>query len=259
MNSNRNAIADYLIYIISTNHEHISLRFLDNEIWATLNQISKIYDEPENEIFRIITELFEDEFNPNLFLKKIDNQTFYAFDIIIQVGFKVNNQHALLFRQWATKLLSEYIMKGFALDDSRLKNCGEIFDNDYFNYLQEDYTEIAASHRSLYQRITDLFGTAYDYKKSSHITTQFFHNVSQLKLSLTKEESNEIINFYLKLANRKASNKIPLMMDDWVYYFTPLFNIPNKTDLKYFLSNDSYFEEPVYYERLSFRYNEFTN
>ncbi len=126
MTSNRNAIADYLSYTIISTCENINLRFIDNEIWANLNQISKIYDEDENTIQTIIKKVFEnDGFDSVEFSKQIGETTFYAFDIIIHVGFKVKNQNALRFRQWATKLLSEYLIKGFALDDARSRIAGK--------------------------------------------------------------------------------------------------------------------------------------
>ena len=133
MTSNRNAIADYLSYTLISTGENINLCFIDGEIWANLIQISKIYDEDENTIKTIVTKIFEDDdFDSGSFSKQINDVTFYAFDIIIQVGFKVKNQNALRFRQWATKLLSEYLIKGFALDDVRLKNCNQFFDDYHF-------------------------------------------------------------------------------------------------------------------------------
>ena len=180
MTSNRNAIADYLSYTLISTGENINLCFIDGEIWANLIQISKIYDEDENTIKKIVTKIFEDDdFDSGSFSKQIDVVTFYAFDIIIQVGFKVKNQNALRFRQWATKLLSEYLIKGFALDDVRLKNCGQVFDDDYFIKLQEEYEEIALSKRSFIQKITDLFATAYDYERDSLMTKVFFQKVSK--------------------------------------------------------------------------------
>ena len=99
MTSNRNAIADYFTYILSSNNEHINLLFLDNEIWASLNQISNIYDEDVKVINNIITQVFQDDdYDQTTFSRQIDGQVFYAFDIIIQVGFKIKNQNAIRFR-----------------------------------------------------------------------------------------------------------------------------------------------------------------
>ena len=251
MTSNRNAIADYLSYTLISTGENIDLCFIDGEIWANLIQISKIYDEDENTIKTIVTKIFEDDdFDSGNFSKQIDDVTFYAFDIIIQVGFKVKNQNALRFRQWATKLLSEYLIKGFALDDARLKNCGQVFDDDYFIKLQEEYEEIAFSKRSFSQKITDLFATAYDYERDSLMTKVFFQKVSKLKIFISDETSKKIIDCYLTLANKKLTGKIPLVMNDWIYYFNPLFDLRNNSDLESIIENKEYFSKPTYYENL---------
>ena len=251
MTSNRNAIADYLSYTLISTGENINLHFIDNEIWATLNQISKIYGEDENTIKTIIKKVFEnDDFEFEDFSKQIGDTTFYAFDIIIQVGFKVKNQNALRFRQWATKLLSEYLIKGFALDDTRLKNCGQVFDDDYFKRVQEEYAEIALSKRSFIQKITDLFATAYDYERDSLMTKVFFQKVSKLKIFISDETSKKIIDCYLTLANKKLTGKIPLVINDWIYYFNPLFDLRNNSDLESIIENKEYFSKPTYYENL---------
>ena len=260
MTSNRNAIADYLSYTIISTGENINLHFIDNEIWATLNQISKIYDEDENTIKTIVTRIFEnDDFDPVVFSKQIDDVTFYAFDIIIQVGFKVKNQNALRFRQWATKLLSEYLIKGFALDDTRLKNCGQVFDDDYFKRVQEEYAEIALSKRSFIQKITDLFATAYDYDKASFIANQLFESMARKKNLIELSTGNEIIDFYLQLGKQKASAKIPLIMEDWIYYFKPILDSENEADSKSRINNDYYFNQPAYFERLSLNADDNSN
>ncbi len=254
MTSNRNVIADYFTYILSSNNEHINLRYLDNEIWASLNQISKIYDEDEKVINNIITQVFQDDdYDLTTFSRHIDGQVFYAFDIIIQVGFKVQNQNAIKFRQWATKLLSEYLIKGFALDDNRLKNCGQIFDDEYFVRLQDEYDEIAVSHRSFIQKITDLFATAYDYDKASLITQQFFQKLSCLTISLTKEDKKLLFVSYLVIANKKLSDRIPLTMADWIYYFNPLFDLKHNSNLISIVENKVYFSKPTYYENLGIK------
>lgn len=199
----------------------------------------------------IITQVFQDDdYDLTTFSRQIDGQVFYAFDIIIQVGFKIKNQNAIRFRQWATKLLSEYLIKGFALDDARLKNCGQIFDNDYFIRLQDEYDEISVSQRSFSQKITDLFATAYDCERDSLITNQFFQKMSFFNLSLTKKDETSLIDFYLGIANKKLFNKIPLVMDDWIYYFNPLFDSKHNSNLISIFENKQYFSKPTYYENL---------
>ena len=254
MISNRNAIADYFTYILSSNNEHINLRYLDNEIWASLNQISKIYEEDVKVIKYIIAQVAQDDdYDLSTFSRQIDGITFYSFDIIIQVGFQVNNQNAIQFRQWASKLLSEYLIKGFALDDERLKNCGQIFDDEYFVILQDEYNEISVSQRSFIQKLTDLFATAYDYEKSSFLTSQFFQKMSCLNISMTEEDEELLISFYLKIANKKLSDRIPLTMADWNYYFKPLFESKYNSNLILIIENKVYFSKPTYYENLGIK------
>lgn len=260
MTSNRNAIADYLSYALISTGENINLCFIDGEIWANLNQISKIYDEDENTIKTIVTKIFEDDdFDSGNFSKQIDDVTFYAFDIIIQVGFKVKNQNALRFRQWAIKLLSEYLIKGFALDDTRLKNCGQVFDDDYFKRVQEEYAEISLSKRSFIQKISDLFATAYDYDKASFIANQFFETIARKKSLIGLSTGNEIIDFYLQLGKQKSSAKIPLTMEDWIYYFKPILDSENDADLKSKIEIGNYFNQPAYFEKLSFNTDDNSN
>ncbi len=260
MTSNRNAIADYLSYTLISTGENINLHFIDNEIWATLNQISKIYGEEENTTQTIIKNIFEnDDFEFEDFSKQIGGTTFYAFDIIIQVGFKVKNQNALRFRQWSTKLLSEYLIKGFALDDTRLKNCGQVFDDDYFKRVQEEYAEIALSKRSFIQKITDLFATAYDYDNLSFIANQFFESMARKKNLIELSTGNEIIDFYLQLGEQKTSAKIPLTMEDWIYYFKPILDSENEADSKSRINNGYYFNQPAYFERLSLNADDNSN
>ena len=260
MTSNRNAIADYLSYALISTGENINLCFIDGEIWANLIQISKIYDEDENTIKTIVTKIFEDDdFDSGNFSKQIDDVTFYAFDIIIQVGFKVKNQNALRFRQWAIKLLSEYLIKGFALDDTRLKNCGQVFDDDYFKRVQEEYAEISLSKRSFIQKISDLFATAYDYDKASFIANQFFETIARKKSLIGLSTGNEIIDFYLQLGKQKSSAKIPLTMEDWIYYFKPILDSENDADLKSKIEIGNYFNQPAYFEKLSFNTDDNSN
>lgn len=130
------------------------------------------------------------------------------------------------------------------------KNCGQVFDDDYFIRLQEEYKEIALSERSFSQKITDLFATAYDYERDSLMTKAFFQKVSKLNIFISDEKSKKNIDYYLTLANKKLTGKIPLVMNDWIYYFNPLFDLKNNSDLESIIENKAYFSKPTYYENL---------
>ena len=120
---------------------------------------------------------------------------FYNLDAIIAVGYRVNSYQATKFRIWATGVLKEYMIKGFALDDERLKEGKKLFGKDYWNELVERIREIRASERRFYQKITDLYAQAsIDYDKDAPITQKFFATVqNKLHFAITHHTASEII------------------------------------------------------------------
>ncbi len=119
---------------------------------------------------------------------------FYNLDAIIAVGYRVNSYQATQFRIWATKVLKEYIIKGFAMDDERLKQGKTVFGKDYFEELLERIREIRASERRFYQKITDIYALAADYDKDAPITKEFFATVqNKLHWAITGKTAAEII------------------------------------------------------------------
>jgi hypothetical protein len=102
---------------------------------------------------------------------------FYNLDTIIPVGYRVNSYQATQFRIWAAKTLKEYIIKGFVLDDERLKQGNQVFGKDYFEELLERIHEIRASERRFYQKITDIYALSADYDKNAQVTKEFFATV----------------------------------------------------------------------------------
>lgn len=119
--------------------------------------------------------------------------TFYSLDAILAVGYRVNSNKGTKFRIWATKVLKEYITKGFVLDDERLKQ-GKHFGKDYFDELLERIREIRASERRFYQKITDIYSLSIDYDKSDLLTKEFFSAVqNKLHWAITGKTAAEII------------------------------------------------------------------
>jgi hypothetical protein len=119
---------------------------------------------------------------------------FYNLDAIISVGYRVNSFEATQFRIWATRTLRAYIVKGFVLDDTRLKQGSAVFGKDYFDELLERIREIRASERRFYQKITDIYALAVDYDKSAPLTKDFFATVqNKLHWAITGKTSAEII------------------------------------------------------------------
>ncbi len=119
---------------------------------------------------------------------------FYNLDAIISVGYRVNSAQATRFRIWATQVLKEYLIKGFALDDERLKQGGRVFDRNYFDELLERVREIRASERMFYQKLTDIYAQSIDYDRSAPMTTEFYAGIqNKLEYAVTGHTAAEII------------------------------------------------------------------
>lgn len=132
------------------------------------------------------------------------NIEFYNLDAIISVGYRISSQKATMFRIWASSVLKNYLVKGFAIDDDRLKQGKNLFDKDYFDELIEIVREIRASERRFYQKITDLYATAIDYDPNASITRTFFATVqNKLEFAITHHTASEIIKLR---ANSKKPN-----------------------------------------------------
>ena len=162
----------------STISEHLSNIYKSGELEkdATVRKIRTIQNEGEREVAR--------------------NVDFYNLDAIISVGYRVNSQQATQFRIWATKTLREFIIKGFVLDDERLKQGGQLFGKDYFDELLERIREIRASERRFYQKITDIYSEcSIDYNPKAEITQVFYKTVqNKLHWAITGQTAAEIIS-----------------------------------------------------------------
>ena len=124
---------------------------------------------------------------------KVYREKHYNLDALIAVGFRVNSKRATAFRQWATKVLRDFVIKGYVLDSERLKN-GKLFDQSYFDQLLEEIREIRASERQAYQKVTDIFATASDYDAHSAIAQRFFATVqNKLHLAVHRHTAAEVI------------------------------------------------------------------
>lgn len=157
-------------------------------LWLTQTAIAELFDTTKQNIGQHIKNIFNDaELQENSVVKKFfttatDGKTYetsyYNLDMIISVGYRVNSKRATQFRIWATKVLHEYIQKGFALDDERLKLAGKPFGVDYFRELLERVRSIRASERRIYQQITDIFAECtIDYDPNSDIANNFYANI----------------------------------------------------------------------------------
>jgi hypothetical protein len=207
----RNLDKDTKFMFYSSNEGNTSIQVvLDEEnqtVWVSQNSMAEIFDTTKQNISYHLSNIYvEGELNKFATVKEIltvqsegsrnvqRNIEFYNLDAIISVGYRVNSQKATLFRIWATSILKEYLTKGFALDDDRLKQGKNLFGKDYFDELLERIREIRASERRFYQKITDLYATSVDYDSKAQITNTFFATVqNKLEFAITHHTAPEII------------------------------------------------------------------
>ena len=192
---------------------------LENEtIWLTQEQMSQLFDRERSVITKHIGNVFgegelEEKSNvQNLHISGSDKPVkFYNLDVIISVGYRVKSQRGTQFRIWATKTLKEFLIKGFVLDDNRLKQGEALFGKDYFKELLERVRSIRASERRIYQQITDIFAEcSIDYDPRSEITKNFYALVqNKFHFAITGQTAAEII---YKNAN---ANRINMGLTTW--------------------------------------------
>lgn len=181
----------------------INVRFADEDVWLTQGQLAEIYDTTQQNIALHIKNIYADneladetthkkyllvrqEGNRNV-QRNIDH---YNLDMIIALGYRVQSQVATRFRRWATERLHEYIQKGFAMDDDRLKQGG----NRYFRELLQRIRDIRASERNFYQQVTDIYATSVDYDPRTDLTRTFFATVqNKLHYAVHEHTAAEII------------------------------------------------------------------
>jgi hypothetical protein len=183
---------------------NVRVLFADEDLWLTQNQIAEIYDTTQQNIDQHIRNIYNDkELSSESTYKKFllvqtegsrqvkRNISHYNLDMIIAIGYRVQSQIATRFRRWATQRLHEYIQKGFALDDERLKQGG----NRYFRELLQRIRDIRSSERNFYQKVTDIYATAIDYDPRSDLTKTFFATVqNKLHFAVHAHTAAELIH-----------------------------------------------------------------
>ena len=185
----RSSAAEYLTYVASVGDQQdsIEMRYEDENIWLTQKMMATVYDVDVRTINYHIKKIFSDsELQENSVIRKFRitaddgksyNTNHYSLEMIIAVGFKVNSEQAVQFRKWVNQIAKDYTIKGWAMDDERLKNGGSVLTTEYFDRLLEQIREIRLSERRFYQKITDIYATALDYDRTAKITKQFFAKV----------------------------------------------------------------------------------
>lgn len=189
----------------------VSVRFSDEDLWLTQNQLAEIYCTTQQNISQHVDniykdgELFTEATNKKFLLVRQEgnrqvrrNIDHYNLDMVIALGYRVQSQVATRFRRWATQRLHEYIQKGFAMDDERLKQGG----NRYFRELLQRIRDIRSSERNFYQQVTDIYATATDYDPRDEMTKMFFATV-QNKLHYAVHENTAAEVIYNRVDNEK--------------------------------------------------------
>ena len=202
----------FILYTTPEGAVKLSVLLQDETIWLTQEQMSQLFDRERSVITKHIGNVFSEgelEEKSNVQILHISGSDkpvkFYNLDVIISVGYRVKSQRGTQFRIWATKTLKEYIIKGFVLDDNRLKQGEAVFGKDYFKELLERVRSIRASERRIYQQITDIFAEcSIDYDPKAEITKDFYAMVqNKFHFAITGQTAAEII---YKNVNAKKEN-----------------------------------------------------
>ena len=221
----RSSAAEYLTFIAATgdDKESIEVRYEDENIWLTQKMLSTLYKVEINTINYHIKKIYSDnELNEDSTIRKFRivqkegnrevsrDVVHYNLQMIIALGFKVDNDRAVQFRKWVNEIVKEYTIKGFAMDDERLKNSGSILTEKYFDELLERIREIRLSERRFYQKVTDIYATSIDYDKDSKTTLEFFKKVqNKMHYAVSGNTAAEIIY------NRADASKEHMGLTNW--------------------------------------------
>jgi hypothetical protein len=200
----RSSSVEYLTFIAATGDGGVNAIYQDENIWLSQKMMGELYHVETHTINYHLKKLFYDsEVEESAVVRnfritaqdgKTYNTNHYNLSAIIAVGYKVNSERAVQFRKWATQILQEFTIKGFAMDDERLKNDGTILGKKYFEEQLQRIREIRLSERKFYQKITDLYATAIDYDLSAESTKRFFATVqNKLHWAIHGQTAAEII------------------------------------------------------------------
>ena len=202
----RSSAAEYLTFVASTGDsaDSIEMRYEDENIWLTQKMMAALYGVSVSAINQHLKTIFADsELEPQAVIKKYlitaaDGKRYhtnhYNLQAIIAVGFKVNNERAVQFRKWANAIVKDYTIKGWVMDEERLKNGGTVLTEKYFEEQLEKIREIRLSERKFYQKITDIYATSIDYDAKAQTTKLFFARVqNQLHWAIHGHTAAEVI------------------------------------------------------------------
>lgn len=219
--------SEFLLYVSQSGDIKVDVLLFDETVWLTQKGMQELFEKAKSTISEHISNVFEEgELNEEVVVRDfrttsphgaIKDKTqenivkYYNLDVIISVGYRVKSPRGTQFRIWATKVLREYIIKGFAMDDERLKQGTALFGKDYFDELLERIREIRASERRFYQKITDIYAQcSIDYDPKAEITQTFYKTVqNKLHWAITGHTAAELIK------GRADSNKPKMGLTTW--------------------------------------------
>ena len=210
-----------LLYQSEDGRIKIDVRFEGETVWLSLEQMAMLFGKAKATInYHVLNIYAEGELPEDITKRKIENLDFstkptnyYNLDVIIAVGYRVKSQQGTLFRQWATQRLREYIIKGFTLDDERMKS-GSSY--NYFKELLDRIREIRLSERVFYQQIKDIYATSIDYDPKDESTLQFYKEVqNKLLFAVSGRTAAELIYYIIGKTKRQARKErsVPIGSD----------------------------------------------
>ena len=183
----RSSAAEYLTFVAAAGQSGVEAAYADENVWLTQRMMGQLYDVETHTINyhlkRVFSdsELEEDSVIRNFRITATDGKSYdtkhYNLAAIIAVGYKVNSERAVQFRKWANTIIESFTIKGFAMDDERLKNDGSVLTKQYFEEQLQRIREIRLSERKFYQKITDIYATSIDYDVTAQATKRFFATV----------------------------------------------------------------------------------
>ncbi|MBE2280663.1 MAG: virulence RhuM family protein [Ignavibacteriaceae bacterium] len=215
----RNSTAEFLMFTADTRADGIEVRYENETVWLSQKMMSVLFDCSTDNISLHLKNIFKEneldeksvveDFSITASDGKNYNTKHYNLDAIIAVGYRVNSTRATQFRQWATKILKDFAIKGYVLDRKRLEN-GTYLSEDYYERLLEEIREIRLSERKFYQKITDIYATSLDYNKDDQFTKDFFAKVqNKLHFAIHGKTASELIK------ERADSEKENMGLTSW--------------------------------------------
>lgn len=216
----RSSSAEYLTFIAATGESGVDAIYADENVWLSQKMMGTLYNVDVRTISEHFQKIFKDnELNKDSVVRKFRitatdgknyNTQHYNLSAIIAVGYKVNSERAVMFRKWATQIVQEFTIKGFAMDDERLKNDGTILGKKYFEEQLQRIREIRLSERKFYQKITDIYATSLDYDVTAKATKRFFATVqNKLHWAIHSQTAAEVI------VNRADHQKENMGLTTW--------------------------------------------